>query len=307
MQARLRAVVTGGETRCMDGELTVEGAEEALLILAAGTDYAGPIGGDWAGADFAERVRREVAAASRRTFAELLAEHVADHRALFDRVALELGPAPPIPTAARLAALSEGVSSEGIKSKGAESRSPADPQLAALLFQFGRYLLIASSRPGGLPANLQGLWAEELQTPWNGDYHLDVNVQMNYWPAEVANLAECHEPLTRLVEALVEPGRRTARAYYDAPGWVAHVITNPWAFTAPGEHASWGSTNTGSAWLCQHLFERYAFGRDLALLREVYPVVRGSAEFYLAALVAEPRHGWLVTGVSNSPENALPD
>jgi alpha-L-fucosidase 2 len=293
-EARLRAVVSGGIAHSTDGVLQVIGADEVLLVLGAASDYAGPVRGEWAGADFAERVRREVAAAARRSIGELLAEHVADHRKLYDRVAIDLGPAPLVPTPKRLAALAEGA---------------ADPQLAALLFQFGRYLLIASSRPGGLPANLQGLWAEELQTPWNGDYHLNINVQMNYWLAEVANLAECHEPLTRLIQALVEPGRRTARAYYDAPGWVAHVITNPWAFTAPGEHASWGSTNTGGAWLVQHLFERYAFGRDAALLGELYPVLRESAEFHLATLVEEPGHGWLVTGVSNSPENAfrLPD
>lgn len=293
-EARLRAVVRGGETRCADGVLQVEGAEEALLVIGAGTDYAGPIQGDWGGAGFAARVRREVGAAARRPFDELLAEHVADHRALFERVTLDLGPARALPTAQRLADFARG---------------EPDPQLAALHFQYGRYLLIASARPGGLPPNLQGLWAEELQTPWNGDYHLNINVQMNHWPAEVTNLAECHEPLTRLVESLVEPGRRTARAYYDAPGWVAHVITNVWGFTAPGEHASWGSTNTGGAWLTQHLWERYAFGRDLELLRRVYPVLRGAAEFHLATLVEEPRHGWLVTGVSNSPENAfrLPD
>jgi alpha-L-fucosidase 2 len=295
-EARLRAIVTGGETSSSDGVLTIQGAEEVLLLLGAGSDYAGPIAGDWAGARFSERVRREVSAASVRTFDALLAEHVADHRALHGRVALDLGQAPDVPTARRLAAAAEG---------------KADPQLAELYFQFGRYLLQASARPGGLPPNLQGLWAEELQTPWNGDYHLNINVQMNHWPAEVTNLAECHEPLTRLIEALVEPGRRTARAYYGAPGWVAHVITNVWGFTAPGEHASWGSTNTGGAWLAQHLFERYAFGRDLELLRRVYPTLRGSAEFHLATLVEElerveePEHGWLVTGVSNSPENAF--
>jgi alpha-L-fucosidase 2 len=291
-EARLRALVQGGRVSSRDGVLAVEGADEALLLLAAGTDYSGPIAGDWAGADFADRIAAELRAASVRPFDALLAEHEADHRELFERVSIDLGTseAAEKPTAERLRAVAGGAS---------------DPALAALLFQFGRYLLIASARPGSLPPNLQGLWAEEYQTPWNGDYHLDINVQMNHWPAEVTNLAECHEPLTQLVLALVAPGQRTAQAYYGAPGWVAHVITNVWGFTAPGEHASWGSTNTGSAWLCQHLFERYAFARDVAVLREVYPVLRGSAEFYLATLVEEPAHGWLVTGVSNSPENAF--
>ena len=188
--------------------------------------------------------------------------------------------------------------------KGAE-----DPALAALYFNFGRYLLISSSRPGGLPANLQGIWAEEIQTPWNGDWHLDINVQMNYWPAEVCNLSELHEPLHKLIASLVEPGRKTAKAYYNARGWVAHVITNPWGFTSPGESASWGATVSGSAWLCQHLWEHYAFTLDREFLRWAYPILKESSLFYLDNLVEEPKRKWLVTGPSNSPENAfrLPD
>jgi alpha-L-fucosidase 2 len=181
--------------------------------------------------------------------------------------------------------------------------------MAALLFQYGRYLLISSSRDGYLPANLQGLWAEELQTPWNGDYHIDINVQMNYWLAETTALSECHRPMLSLIEALVEPGRRTAKAYYNAPGWVAHVITNPWGFTAPGEHASWGSTLSGGGWLAQHLWEHYAFTQDVNVLKRVYPTLKASSEFYRSILLPDPKRGWLVTGPSNSPENAfkLPD
>ncbi len=181
--------------------------------------------------------------------------------------------------------------------------------MAALYFNFGRYLLISSSRPGGLPANLQGIWAEEIQTPWNGDWHLDINVQMNYWPAEVCNLSELHEPLHKLIASMVEPGRKTARAYYNARGWVAHVITNPWGFTSPGENASWGATVSGSAWLCQHLWEHYAFTLDRDFLRWAYPILRESSLFYLDNLIEEPKHKWLVTGPSNSPENRfkLPD
>jgi len=290
--ARLKVRTAGGTVTSTDGRLSIRGADEAVLFLAARTSYAGPIAGDWAGKAYEAVLARELAAAAARPYVELLAEHEADHRALFGRVAFDLGghAKDAQPTAARLRAFAAG---------------EADPGLAAHLFQFGRYLLIASSRAGGLPANLQGLWAEELQTPWNGDYHLDINVQMNYWPAETTNLAECHEPLTRLVESLVEPGRRTAQAYYGAPGWVAHVITNVWGFTAPGEHASWGSTNTGSAWLCQHLFERWAFGRERAVLARIYPTLRESCEFYLAALVEAPDKSGLVTGISNSPENTF--
>ncbi|OHB64215.1 MAG: hypothetical protein A2Y76_16000 [Planctomycetes bacterium RBG_13_60_9] len=193
-----------------------------------------------------------------------------------------------MPTLERLAGFSQGT---------------ADPALAALYFNYGRYLLISSSRPGGLPANLQGIWAEEIQTPWNGDWHLDINVQMNYWPAEVCNLSELHEPMHKLIAALVEPGRKTAKAYYNARGWVAHVITNPWGFTSPGEAAAWGATVSGSAWLCQHLWEHYAFTLDREFLRWAYPILKDSALFYLDNLTEEPKHRWLVTGPSNSPEN----
>ena len=156
---------------------------------------------------------------------------------------------------------------------------------------------------------MQGLWAEEIQTPWNGDWHLDINVQMNYWPAEVCNLSELHEPLFKLIASMVEPGRKTAKAYYNARGWVAHVITNPWGFTSPGEDAGWGATVSGSAWLCQHLWEHYAFTLDRDFLRWAYPILKESSLFYLDNLIEEPRHKWLVTGPSNSPENRfqLPD
>jgi alpha-L-fucosidase 2 len=154
-----------------------------------------------------------------------------------------------------------------------------------------------------LPANLQGIWAEEIQTPWNGDWHLDINVQMNYWPAEVCSLSELSEPLHKLIASLVEPGGKTAKAYYNSRGWVAHVITNAWGFTSPGEHASWGATTGGSAWLCQHLWDHYAYTLNREFLAWVYPILKGAALFYLDNLIEEPKHQWLVTGPSNSPEN----
>jgi alpha-L-fucosidase 2 len=177
-----------------------------------------------------------------------------------------------------------------------------DPELPVLYFNFGRYLLICSSRQGLLPANLQGLWAHEYQTPWNGDYHLDINIQMNYWLAEITNLGDLAEPLHRFIAALQDNGRKTARAYYNAPGWVAHVISNPWLFTSPGEHASWGSTLTGGAWLASHLWEHYRFTRDTAFLERYYPVIKGATEF-LNSILIEEEHGWLVTAPSNSPEH----
>ena len=280
---RLRVVAKGG-TNTVDADgIHVTGADEATLLFSAGTDMTDP--------EFAEHVRAQVDKASSRSYADLKAEHVRDHQRFFRRVALRLpeGPSAQKPTLARLIAGKHGES---------------DPSLAALYFNFGRYLLIGSSRPDSpLPANLQGLWAEEYHTPWNGDFHIDINVQMNYWLAEVGNLSDCHLPLIRFINALVPNGKKTAKAYYAAPGWVAHVITNPWHFTSPGEGAQWGSTCTGGAWLCWHLWEHYAYSGDKAYLRSVYPTLKGSAEFFLASLIEEPKHHWLVTAPSNSPEN----
>ncbi|HWS89681.1 MAG TPA: glycoside hydrolase family 95 protein [Pyrinomonadaceae bacterium] len=294
--ARLRVRHRGGTASAEGKAVSVKGADEVLLFVTAATDYVGFAGRRTP--DPLAASSRDMQKAASRSYNQLLNAHFADYRRYFDRVTLKLGPPNPssssLPTPARLKAAAGGA---------------GDPGLAALYFQFGRYLLISSSRPGGLPANLQGIWAEGVQAPWNADWHLNVNVQMNYWPAEVANLSELHEPLFALIASLQEPGARTAKAYYDARGWVAHVITNPWGYTSPGEGASWGSTTTGSAWLCQHLWEHYLFTRDREFLRRAYPLMKGSARFYADFLIEEPRHGWLVTAPANSPENAylLPD
>jgi alpha-L-fucosidase 2 len=296
--ARLRVIPTGGSLSAASGRVRVRGADAALLLLSAATDirtFAGR-----AVDDAREAAAADLERASEKPYDALLAAHVADYRRDFDRAHLRLGSAEDeaaaarAPTPGRLAAFADG---------------KPDPGLAALYFQFGRYLLISSSRPGGLPANLQGIWAEEIQTPWNGDWHLNINVQMNYWPAEVTGLSNLHGPLFALIESLQEPGARTARKYYAARGWVAHVLANPWGFTSPGESASWGSTVSGSAWLCQHLWDHYLFTGDRAFLERAYPVMKGSALFYLDMLIEEPEHGWLVTAPSNSPENAflMPD
>lgn len=282
--ARLRALPEGGKVQAEGSRLRVEGADAVTLLLTAGTDYRGT--------DPVEVTARQMAAAAARTYEASKAAHVADYLRLYHRVRLNLGtsPASALSIPERLAAFARG---------------GADPHLAALYFQFGRYLLISSSRPGDLPANLQGIWAEGIQTPWNCDYHANINVQMNYWPAEVANLAECHEPLLEWIDSIRAPGRKTARVHYDADGWVCHTVANVWGYTSPGEHPSWGQFPAASGWLCQHVWEHYDFGRDLAFLRRGYPILREAAEFYLDFLVAEPRHGWLVTAPSNSPENVF--
>jgi alpha-L-fucosidase 2 len=288
--ARALVRLTGGTVRSTDDSLEVKGADSVVLLLAAATDID-----SFAGRrvkDPVPAVSADLAAVSGVPFEDLRADHRRDYERLFGRVALELPhtPASLRPTPERIRASSAGAN---------------DPALAALLFDYGRYLLISSSRPGGFPANLQGIWAEEIQTPWNGDWHANINVQMNYWPAEITNLSELHEPLFALIGSLVEPGHKTAQAYYNARGWVSFLLANPWGFTSPGESASWGSTVSCSAWLCQHLWDHYLFTGDREFLSRVYPILRDSSLFYLDMLIEDPVSGWLVTAPSNSPENAF--
>ncbi len=293
--SRVRCV-DGGHVQAEGNHLHVSGATEALVYVTAGTNYKGPVAGKWDGDDFEAKCKTRLDAVSTHLWDGLLHDHEKDYHALYGRVKLNLESTKnsALPTPKRMIAFA----------KGAE-----DPALAALYFQYGRYLLICSSRPGSLPANLQGLWAEEYATPWNGDYHLNINLQMNYWLAETCGLAPCAEPLVEFIRSLVKPGEETAKQYYNAPGWVTHVISNVWGYTAPGESASWGATNNCSGWLCDHLFQHWEFNPDRKYLESIYPVLKGSALFYLHSLVKEPKHGWLVTQISSSPENAfeLPD
>ncbi len=180
-----------------------------------------------------------------------------------------------------------------------------DPWLLTCYFHFGRYLLISSTREDLLPPNLQGLWANTIQTPWNGDYHLNINVEMNHWPCEVCNLSELHLPLIHFAERLMPSGSKTARDFYGARGWTAHVVCNPWGFTAPGEHPSWGATNTGGAWLALHAWQHFEFTQDTTFLREAYPLMKEASQFFLDAMIVEPEHDWLVTAPTTSPENAF--
>ncbi len=180
-----------------------------------------------------------------------------------------------------------------------------DPWLPTCYFHYGRYLLISSTREDLLPPNLQGLWTNTVQTPWNGDYHLNINVEMNHWPCEVCNLSELHLPLIHFAEGLMPSGQKTAQSFYGARGWTAHVVCNPWGFTAPGEHPSWGATNTGGAWLALHAWQHFEFTQDTAFLKEAYPLMKEAAQFFLDAMIEEPEHGWLVTAPTTSPENAF--
>ena len=294
-EAHLKAIVKGGKISGAQDTLNVAGADEAVLLLAAATDYVLDRAKDYRGKDPAALCGRHIADASAKPFDAIRKAHVAEHQRLFRRVSIDLGSSAAArkPTDMRLAALKSG---------------GADPQLAGLYFQFGRYLLICSSRPGCLPANLQGIWGDGLRMPWHCDYHANINVQMNYWPAEMCNLAECHEPLIRLTRSLVEPARKTAKAYYNAPGWAFHMITNVWGWTSPGWRASWGFFPCGGAWMCQHLWEHYAFSGDKEYLQSVYPIMKEACAFYLAYMI-DDGGGHLVTAPSTSPENRfrMPD
>ena len=275
----------GGKLRTENNSLIVEGATTAEVYLSAGTSYKNPA--------FRRQVREKLDKAIDSEYKSLKNAHELSYTALFNRVELDLPENPErelLTTPDRLMAFAE---------------NPDDNGLVNLYFQYGRYLLISSTHAGLLPPNLQGLWANTIHTPWNGDYHLNINVQMNHWPAEITNLAELHRPLIGLTKELVKPGSKTAKVFYNADGWVAHMMTNVWGFTAPGEHPSWGATNTGGAWLCAHLWEHYDYNRDTAYLREIYPVLRGASRFFLNMLVEEPHHGWLVTAPTTSPENAF--
>jgi alpha-L-fucosidase 2 len=230
-----------------------------------------------------------VAAATRKTYDTLRRDHIAEHQRLFRRVSLNLGSteASNLPTDERIKGFAAG----------------NDPQLAALYFQFGRYLLISSSRPGTQPANLQGIWNDSMTPPWDSKYTININTEMNYWPAEVTNLSECVEPLVRMVTELSETGARTAKVQWGARGWVVHHNTDVWRAAAPIDGPLWGFWPTGGAWLCQHLWEHYEFAGDKRFLARVYPVMKGAAQFFIDSLVEEPRHKWLVTVPSLSPEN----
>jgi alpha-L-fucosidase 2 len=280
---RLVAETQGGRVEVGPEGLRVVDADSATLRLAAATSFRGRD----PEAACAETLR------ARRPYGERLARHLADYRSLYRRVRLDLGGAErgALPTDLRLAALREGA---------------ADPALLATYFQYGRYLLIASSRPGTQPANLQGIWNDDLYPAWGSKYTININTEMNYWPAEVTNLAECHEPLFDLVEELRDAGRRTARAHYGAGGFVAHHNTDLWRVATPVDGARWGLWPMGGAWLATHLFEHYAFDGDPAFLHRAYPLLKEASEFLLDFLVEDPQ-GRLVTNPSHSPENAFLD
>jgi alpha-L-fucosidase 2 len=288
-EAQLKAIAEGGTLMVNDTDLVISGANSVTLFLAAATNFVNykDVSGDPH-----QRVEAVLKKIEGKSFDDIRQDHLREHQRLFGRVSINLGSTAEsfLPTDDRL------------KKFDGEN----DPNLAALCFQFGRYLLISSSRPGTQPANLQGIWNQYMNPPWDSKYTTNINLEMNYWPAEVANLSECTEPLFRMIKELTDQGSEVAREHYGARGWVFHQNTDQWRVAAPMDGPDWGTFTTGGAWLCTHLWEHYLFSGDVNFLKEVYPVMKGSVEFFLDFLKEHPEHGWLVTNPSTSPEN-FPD
>ena len=270
----------------------VRNADRAWIVISATTDWFEGEGYKAKANDLLTSVTRQ---GSGRKMDAIHKESIRLHQKLYNRAGISLdsdAAESHLTTDKRISAYHEG---------------SQDNDLASLYFHYGRYLMICSTRPGSLPPNLQGLWANTYQTPWNGDYHTNINVQMNHWIVEKGNLSELHLPLTELVMKLIPSGQRTAKAFYgpDAEGWVQHMMTNIWNFTEPGEHPSWGATNTGGAWLCAHLWEHYAYTRDIDYLERIYPALEGASRFFLSTMMTDRNTGYLVTGPTSSPENTF--
>jgi alpha-L-fucosidase 2 len=296
-QARVTVLTTHGSVSAAADSVSVANADSVTLLIAAATSYKNYR--DVSGHPEAI-TKKQIAGAYKKWWSgsvadgrdTTLADHITDYQKLFHRVQLTLETDEPLnlPTDERIKNFANG----------------NDPQLAAEYFQFARYLLICCSRPGGQPATLQGLWNDSLAPPWDSKYTININTEMNYWPAETANLGDCVEPLTQMVLDLTKTGARTAKVHYDAHGWVAHHNTDLWRATGPVDGPNSGMWPMGGAWLCQNLWEHYLFNPDKAYLKRIYPAMKGAAQFFLDTLVEEPTHHWLVTCPSLSPENKNP-
>lgn len=285
---RVRIVHKGGNLVASESSLTLTGADQAMVLVSTATDF---IDYKTLGADADKKASDLLAAASVKAFNSMKKAHAAQYKGYFDRVSLDLGTTP------------SALATTDVRVK--DFATVDDPQLVELYFQFGRYLLICSSQPGGQPANLQGIWADGLNPAWDSKYTTNINVEMNYWPAEIGNLSELHEPFIQMVKEVAQTGAETAKTMYGARGWVLHHNTDIWRITGPVDFAASGMWPTGGAWFCRHLWEHYLHTGDLAFLKEIYPVMKGAAEFFVDFMVAEPEHGWMVIAPSNSPENAF--
>ncbi|MEQ8552565.1 MAG: glycoside hydrolase family 95 protein [Cyclobacteriaceae bacterium] len=282
-----KVVAEGGNVNALNKSLEVEDANVATIYVSAATNFKSynDITGD-ASRKATESLNKAIA----KDYEQLLNDHIADHSALFNRVSLNLGKTDSVnnTTDIRVEDFAQG----------------NDPHLAALYFQYGRYLLIASSRPGGQPANLQGIWNDQLYPAWDSKYTININAEMNYWPSENTNLSELNEPLVQMVRDLYQTGSITATEMYGEEGWVAHHNTDIWRIAGPVDASFWGMWPMGGAWLVQHLIDKYEYSGDMYYLKSVYPILKGSVRFYLGFLTREPENDWLVIAPSISPENA---
>lgn len=285
---RTRVVPTGGQMISSGDSLCVSEADEVIIYVCAATNF---VSYKDISADPDERVAEHLSGLEGKGYEELEDSHVSAYKCYFDRVSLDLGTSP--------------AASKTTDVRVRDFASSYDPQLVELYFQFGRYLLISSSQPGCQPPNLQGIWNDQLFPPWDSKYTTNINAEMNYWPAEVTNLSELHQPFIQMVKDVSVTGAETARTMYGARGWVLHHNTDLWRTTGPVDYAGPGMWPTGGAWFCQHLWMHYLYTGDKEYLADVYPVMKGAAEFFLDFMVTDPNTGWLVVAPSNSPENSF--
>ena len=286
-QVQIQIATEGGSVSATDTSLSVNHADAATLTISIATSF---INYHDISANAGERAQTYLQKALKKKYEQILNDHIADFQHYFHRVTLDLGETEAVnrPTDVRIKQFAGG----------------NDPQLVALCFQFGRYLLISSSRPGGQPATLQGIWNNELYPPWDSKYTININTEMNYWPSEPTNMTEMNEPLVQMLQELSQTGRQTAKEMYGAEGWVVHHNTDIWRMNGPIDGSFWGQWPMGGAWLSQHLWEKYEYSGDKSYLKSIYPIMKSAVEFYLSFLVEEPQHHWLVVCPSISPENA---
>lgn len=288
VETQSQVIVEGGKVSLTDKYISVEHATAATLYIAAATNFVNYYN---VKGNESKKASALLAGAMKKEYSEALKAHTDYYQSQFNRVSLSLGgentKTARQETVKRIAGFSQG----------------NDPALAALMFQYGRYLLISSSQPGGQPANLQGIWNHQLNAPWDGKYTININTEMNYWPAEVTNLSETHEPLFDLVQDLSVTGRETARTMYGCNGWVAHHNTDIWRVTGPVDKAFYGTWPVGGAWLTTHLWQHYLYTGDKDFLRKSYPAMKGAADFFLGYMIPHPKYGWKVTAPSMSPEH----
>lgn len=288
VETQSQVIAEGGKISLTDKYISVEHATAATLYIAAATNF---VNYHNVKGNESKKASALLAGAMKKEYSEALKAHTDYYQSQFNRVSLSLGgentKTARLETVKRIAGFSQG----------------NDPALAALMFQYGRYLLISSSQPGGQPANLQGIWNHQLNAPWDGKYTININTEMNYWPAEVTNLSETHEPLFDLVQDLSVTGRETARTMYGCNGWVAHHNTDIWRVTGPVDKAFYGTWPVGGAWLTTHLWQHYLYTGDKDFLRKSYPAMKGAADFFLGYMIPHPKYGWKVTAPSMSPEH----